>query len=98
VQTAAIQYGAKDPFVYVLNSDKTVTIKPVIVGVTIGDSTTVTGIMPGQFVVVDGADKSTDGAAVLASNATQLNKVALGTRRWSPLSKTLNNLHWRTLV
>lgn len=98
VQTAAIQYGAKDSFVYVLNSDKTVSIKPVIVGVTTGEYTTITGITPGQFVVVDGADKLTDGALVLPANATQLNSVASRSFKRSPLFKTLNDVHWRALA
>jgi len=86
VQTAAIQYGPKDSFVYVLNNDNTVSAKPVIVGVTQGEFTTVTGLTPGQFVVVEGTDKLVDGSRVFASNATRFNKLALQSRPHLPFS------------
>jgi multidrug efflux system membrane fusion protein len=98
VQTAAIQYSAKEPFVYVLNSDNTVSMKPVVVGVTTGDYTTVTGVTPGQFVVVDGTDKLTEGAFVLASNATQLTKLALQSRNGPQPFKRFQSFHERALV
>lgn len=67
IPTAAIQQGVNGPFVYVTNNNETVNIKPVIVGVTEGDNTTITsGVMPGQSVVVEGADKLTDGATIKA--------------------------------
>ncbi len=92
VQTAAIQYGAKDPFVYLLNPNDTVTVKPVIVGVTMGEYTTVTGLGPGQFVVIEGADKLTDGAKVLASNARPLNTLVARRAFFSPLYRALPHL------
>jgi len=102
VQTAAIQYGAKDPFVYVVNNDNTVSVKSVIVGATTGNYTTVTGISPGQFVVVDGVDKLTDGARVIASNAAQLNRITAqnnhGLTIKSQMFRTLDNAIWRTIA
>lgn len=69
VPTTAIQHNADNSFVYILNSDQTVSIKPVMVGVTVtGDTTISSGISPGQSVVVEGADKLSDGAAVTVSN------------------------------
>jgi multidrug efflux system membrane fusion protein len=62
IPTAAIQQGAKGSFVYVANKDSTVSLKPVVAGVTIGDNSTVTGVVIGQKVVVEGADKLIDGA------------------------------------
>jgi len=65
IPTAAIQHGVHGSFVYVVNADHIATIKPVVVGVTTGDNTVVTsGIAPGQFVVIEGTDKLTDGIEV----------------------------------
>lgn len=71
VPTAAIQYGANGTFTYILNVDDTVSVKPVEVGVTSGDFTTInTGLTAGQFVVVEGADNLTNGIKVAATNIT----------------------------
>jgi multidrug efflux system membrane fusion protein len=64
VPTAAIQHGANNSFVYVINPNATVLAAPVTPSVVMGDTTVVTGIATGQAVVVDGADKLTDGANV----------------------------------
>lgn len=70
VPTTAIQNGAQGPFVYLLNNNHTVSVKPVKVGVTVGENTNVTaGVVPGQSVVVEGVDKLTDGAKVTVTNA-----------------------------
>ena len=68
VPTAAIQQGVKGPFVFLVNLKKnTVAVKPVIVGVTNDDDTTIAnGIRPGQSVVIEGVDKLTDGTAIAA--------------------------------
>ncbi|MBX3709728.1 MAG: MdtA/MuxA family multidrug efflux RND transporter periplasmic adaptor subunit [Gammaproteobacteria bacterium] len=74
IPTAAVQYATKGTFVYVLNHDSTVSIKPIVVGVTTGDDTSVkSGIVPGQSVVVEGADGLVDGAKVVrAASANTL--------------------------
>lgn len=64
VPTAAIQYGASGAYVYLVNQNATVSVKPVTVKVAINDETAITGITPGQSVVVEGADKLTEGARV----------------------------------
>ena len=69
VPTAAIQHGADGSFVYVLNNNSTVSMKPVVMGVTVGQDTVVTGIVAGQSVVVEGADKLMDGVRVSVSGA-----------------------------
>lgn len=74
VPTAAIQYATTGPFVYLQNSDSTVSMKPIITGVTIGNNTSVTGVSPGQSVVVEGADKLTDGAKTTLSSALALSE------------------------
>ncbi|MCP3060801.1 MdtA/MuxA family multidrug efflux RND transporter periplasmic adaptor subunit [Myxococcus sp. K38C18041901] len=65
VATAAIQHGVQGPFVYVLQPDDTVRVQPVSLGPTDADDTVVTrGVSVGERVVVEGADKLTDGAHV----------------------------------
>ncbi len=68
IPTAAIQHGAQNSYVYVLNKDNTVNSKPVTTSVNTGENTVITnGIAVGQTVVVDGADKLSDGAKVIVS-------------------------------
>lgn len=69
VPTAAVQHGSKEDFVFILNADLTVRAKSVITGVTQGNETVITkGLLSGQEVVIDGADKLTDGAKVTIKN------------------------------
>jgi len=71
IPTAAIQHGTKGNFAYVLNQNQTVSIKPVVTGVTIDDHTVITsGISPGQRVVTEGADKLREGAAVVNASVS----------------------------
>lgn len=65
VPTTAIQHGAKGNFVYALNNDQTVTAEAIKVGVANEDITQITGILSGQQVVVEGADKLADGGKVM---------------------------------
>ena len=65
VPTAAIQRGVQGTFVYVVKADKTVTVRPVKLGPSEGDTVAVeSGLAPGEQVVVDGADKLREGAKV----------------------------------
>src|SRR5882724_1298809 len=65
VPAAAIQRGAQGSLVYVVKADQTVTARKVTLGVTDGDDVTVTaGLAAGERVVVDGADRLREGAAV----------------------------------
>jgi multidrug efflux system membrane fusion protein len=65
VPTAAIQRGAPGTFVYVVKDDQTVTVVPVKLGPTQGETQVVTsGVQPGAMVVVDGADKLREGGKV----------------------------------
>jgi multidrug efflux system membrane fusion protein len=57
IPTAAVQRGAQGSFVYVVQNDQTVAVRPVHVGVSEGDQVVVdSGVAPGELVVVDGAD------------------------------------------
>jgi multidrug efflux system membrane fusion protein len=65
VPNAAIQRGTPGTFVYVVKDDQTVTVRPVKLGPAQNEVTVVTsGLQPGAFVVVDGADKLREGAKV----------------------------------
>ena len=65
VPSAAIQRGSKGTFTYVVKPDKTVAMTPVKLGATDGTLVAaLSGLEPGERVVVDGADKLRDGATV----------------------------------
>lgn len=61
IPTAAIQKGTIGTFVYVLNEDQTVSVRPLTLGPTEGEQVAVLeGLKPKEQVVVDGADKLRD--------------------------------------
>ena len=65
VPTAAIQRGAAGTVVYVVKDDLTVTVAPVQVGPTQGETAVIDrGVAPGARVVIDGADRLREGAKV----------------------------------
>lgn len=62
---AAIQQGAAGAYVYLVNTDNTVTVRQVETGPTAGETVAILeGLDAGQTLVVDGADRLRDGAAV----------------------------------
>ena len=70
VPTAAIQRGAPGTYVYVVNADNTVTVRPIKIGPTDGPMAAVnSGLAAGERVVVDGADRLRDGARVIVPGA-----------------------------
>ena len=67
VPSSAIQRGSNGTFVYRVNDDETVTVRPVQVGPVQGETTVIEqGLVPGERVVTDGADKLRDGAKIEA--------------------------------
>lgn len=65
VPSAAVQRGPKGTFVYVVNADRTVGVRPVAVGVTHGEEVSIdTGLSPEELVVVDGTEKLREGSKV----------------------------------
>lgn len=65
VPSAAIQRGAKGTFVYVVNEDQTVGVRPVSVGVAHGEESSIdAGLAPEEQVVVDGTEKLREGSKV----------------------------------
>ncbi|WP_249159151.1 efflux RND transporter periplasmic adaptor subunit [Bradyrhizobium jicamae] len=69
--TAGVQRGVPGTFVYLVNADSTVSVRPVKLGVTDGDRVEVrSGLNPGDHIVVDGADKLRDGARIVVRTPT----------------------------
>jgi membrane fusion protein, multidrug efflux system len=65
IPAAAVQRGSQGTFVYVIKDDKTVTVRPVKLGPTEGESAAIeSGLSAGEIVVVDGTDKLREGAKV----------------------------------
>ena len=70
VPTAAVQRGAPGTYVYLLNADGTVSVRPITIGPADGERTLVeSGLEVGATVVVDGADRLRDGARVTVPGA-----------------------------
>jgi multidrug efflux system membrane fusion protein len=62
---AAVQRGVQGTFVYVVQEDRTVALRPVKVGVTEGESVAIdSGLSQGEIVVVEGGDRLRGGAKV----------------------------------
>jgi multidrug efflux system membrane fusion protein len=65
VPNAAVVRGGQGTFVYVINEDRSVTLRKVTAGMAEGDSVSVeSGLAPGELVVVEGSDRLRDGAKV----------------------------------
>jgi membrane fusion protein, multidrug efflux system len=65
VPVPAVQLGAPGSYVYVINQDNTVTVRPVKLGPTDGKMTqVVSGLSAGDRVVTDGTDRLRDGQKV----------------------------------
>jgi membrane fusion protein, multidrug efflux system len=70
VPTAAIQRGAPGTYVYVVNADDTVSVRPIKIGPNDGPMAAVSsGLSVGERVVVDGTDRLRDGAHVVVPGA-----------------------------
>jgi len=71
MSTAGIQRGVPGTFVYLINADNTVSVRPVQLGVTDGERVEVlSGLAPGERIVIDGADKLRDGAKINVRSET----------------------------
>ncbi|MBS0149537.1 MAG: MdtA/MuxA family multidrug efflux RND transporter periplasmic adaptor subunit [Nitrospira sp.] len=69
VPSAAVQRGPKGTFVYVVNADRTVGVRPVTIGVTHPDEVSIdAGLAPEELVVVDGTEKLREGTKVEVRN------------------------------
>jgi multidrug efflux system membrane fusion protein len=71
ISTAGVQRGVPGTFVYLVNADSTVSVRPIQLGVTDGDRVEVrSGLTPGDRTVIDGADKLRDGAKINVRSET----------------------------
>jgi multidrug efflux system membrane fusion protein len=94
IPTSGVQRGAPGTFVYLVNSDNTVSIRAIELGPANGERQSVrSGLARGDRVVVDGADKLRDGAKIIVREtgnapAAPANSDAQqrGTRRQGPQS------------
>jgi membrane fusion protein, multidrug efflux system len=65
VPAAAVSRGPQGSFVYVVKDDKTVSVRPVVLGETAEGASVVTqGLAAGEAVVVEGAERLREGAPV----------------------------------
>jgi multidrug efflux system membrane fusion protein len=65
VPTSAIQRGAPGAYVYVINPDNTVAVRPVSTGPIDGNITAInSGLAAGDRVVIDGTDRLREGLKV----------------------------------
>jgi multidrug efflux system membrane fusion protein len=65
VPSAAVQRGVPGIFVYLVNDNKTVSVRTIKIGSDNGQKTVVTdGLAPGDRVAIDGMDKLHDGATI----------------------------------
>jgi multidrug efflux system membrane fusion protein len=65
ISTAGVQRGVPGTFVYLVNADSTVSVRPIQLGATEGDHVEIlSGLTPGDRIVIDGADKLRDGAKI----------------------------------
>ena len=70
VPQSAVQRGAPGTYVYVVTPEKTASLRKVQLGPVTGDRVVIsTGLKEGESIVIDGADKLRDGAAVTTVQA-----------------------------
>ena len=70
VPTPAVLSGSPGEYVYLVNANKTVSVRKVTLGASDGQNTAIlTGLTAGDTVVVDGTDRLSDGAQISVSAA-----------------------------
>jgi multidrug efflux system membrane fusion protein len=82
VPTSAIQRGAPGAYVYLINPDNTVSVRPVSTGPVDGNVTAInSGLAAGDRVVVDGTDRLRDGlkVTIVSENGQPAGPGAAGT-------------------
>jgi multidrug efflux system membrane fusion protein len=71
IPAVAIQRGPTGTFVYLVQDDSTVTVRPVKLGLSEGNDVVIDdGLQPGDQVVVDGAEKLTEGMSVTVNKGS----------------------------
>jgi multidrug efflux system membrane fusion protein len=67
----ALQRNAQGAFVYLVQTNQTVSMRPVTVGSTDGNIAAVTGVEPGDVIAADNFNRLQDGARVVARNPAE---------------------------
>ena len=83
IPNAAVRRGAPNgvvsTFVYVMNADHTVAVRPITLGVVDGEQVAVTqGLSQGELVVTEGGDRLREGAKVVVPGAAAAHPSAAG--------------------
>ncbi|MBI2726399.1 MAG: efflux RND transporter periplasmic adaptor subunit [Polaromonas sp.] len=83
VPVTAVRQGSSGDYVYVLNADRTVSLRPVTRGQATVDKVVIaTGLQAGERVITEGADRLKDGSRVtLAGDAPRVPGAGAGNRR-----------------
>jgi multidrug efflux system membrane fusion protein len=77
ISTSGVQRGVPGTFVYLINADNTVSVRPVQLAVTDGDRIEVqSGLARGDRIVIDGADKLREGAKIVVRPPTNVGSSA----------------------
>ena len=77
VPNSAIQRGAPGTFVYLVKPDRTATVQKVKLGPSDGQRIAIlSGLQPGDSVVIDGADRLRDGAKITVASGERPNGTA----------------------
>lgn len=101
IPNAAVRHGAPDgtvsTFVYVVNSDRSVQVRPVTLGVADGERVAVSkGLAAGELVVTEGADRLREGAKVQLPDAKPAPKTARPADGAKPGTPNAPGSHKRT--
>lgn len=73
IPSAALQFGSKGNFAYVVGEDSKVELRTLTVGPSNGETTVITeGLKPGERIVMEGTDRLRDGAEVEVVDRKQL--------------------------
>ncbi len=76
VPTTAIQYGAPGAFIYIVDSDNTAIVTPIVISATQGEVTAIKGDIPvDALVVVEGSDRLKSGAKVKIISTMKVDSV-----------------------
>ncbi|MHB1023778.1 MAG: MdtA/MuxA family multidrug efflux RND transporter periplasmic adaptor subunit [Acidobacteriaceae bacterium] len=96
IPAAALQHGNQGDFVYVVQPDKTVAIRPIHVDLTEGSSLLVgSGLKAGELVVTDGQEKLRPGSKVVVHTAASTTQAGSTTRILKTSSDTSANARRR---
>jgi len=109
VPSAAVQRATQGTIVYVVNADNTASVRPVKVGASEGESTSIqSGLKAGERVVTDGVDRIREGAKVEvvvpgapppgAGDATRREEFKKGLESMTPEQREALKKKWESMT